>query len=430
MTDPYYQARLREAYWYYPQRIPLYQKATYIYAVAQLASSSCEPNPLHMVLYSCEWKDSSGAVFPFPTPQSKRIEVYYALAGGAKGFSYWWWPAGKPSNGLGDGGLAALALWKEIGLLGNEIKTAAPLLVTSHPVHLTTQASTGVWVRSLAVGTDTIILLAVNDQYLNDEQGTHYTPVANASVTVTLPAWLASPSAFEISASGTGDVTTQVNGNQLQVNLGTLDLTRMIVVTTNAQLRTTIQQRYEQQVQAAVCAFAPEVCTQAIPPSITQQPQPSTACAGTTATFTVVATGPGTLTYQWQKNQVNLTNGGHYAGVTTSTLTITSADNTDAGNYRCVVSNAHGSATSNQASLTVIACNPGCMQNLGFESGFTNGIGNGWTKFVKVGNVTCSDETTESARRLCTPRKSTRPARTTTAAFISSSWPHPASRTP
>ena len=110
---------------------------------------------------------------------------------------------------------------------------------------------------------------------------------------------------------------------------------------------------------------------------------------------TVPTAGPGTLAYQWQKNQVNLANGGRFAGVTTSTLAISSADNTDAGSYRCIVSNAHGSATSDEASLTIIGCNPGCMQNLGFEAGFTNGIGNGWTKFIRVGNVTCAEETTE-----------------------------------
>ena len=85
------------------------------------------------------------------------------------------------------------------------------------------------------------------------------------------------------------------------------------------------------------------------PPTITQQPSPQSVCPGSTATFSVTATGEGTLTYQWQKNQVNLTNGGHYSGVTTATLTISNADSNDAANYRCVVTGGCGTATSNEA---------------------------------------------------------------------------------
>jgi len=399
MCDLYYQARMREAYWTYPNRIPLYQKATYVYASSQVAASACEPNPLHVILYSCQWKDSSGAVFPFPTPQSKRIEVYYAVAAGAKGLAYWWYLAGSPSNGLAAGTPAARALWKEIGVLGAEIKTAAPLLVTSCPAAMTVQGSSGVWVRALLVGTDTILLLAVPDQYLNDEAGTHYAPIDGASLTAALPGWMTSPSAFEITAGGVRDVAAQINGNQLQVNLGTLDLTRMIVLTNNSQLRTTIAQRYEQAVRAGVCTIAPEVCAAGGPPVLTQQPQSNTICAGSAALFTVAAAGTGTLTYQWQKNQANLSNGGSYSGVTTPTLTVAGASTAEAGSYRCVVSNAYGSATSNEAVLTVILCNPLCLQNLGFEGGFTNGAGNGWTKFIKAGsegtNLSFSDETTE-----------------------------------
>ncbi|MGB9626442.1 MAG: immunoglobulin domain-containing protein, partial [Phycisphaerae bacterium] len=128
-------------------------------------------------------------------------------------------------------------------------------------------------------------------------------------------------------------------------------------------------------------------------------PQSGTICAGAAAVFTVAATGSGTLTYQWQKNRVDLSNGGSYSGVTTPTLTVSGASTADAGSYRCVVGNAYGSATSNEAALTVIPCNPLCLQNLGFEGGFTNGAGNGWTKFIKAGsegtNLSFSDETTE-----------------------------------
>ena len=55
-------------------------------------------------------------------------------------------------------------------------------------------------------------------------------------------------------------VNLQTNGDQLQVDLGTLNVTRMIVLTRDAQLRTALQQRYTRQVQPGVCSFAPESC--------------------------------------------------------------------------------------------------------------------------------------------------------------------------
>ncbi len=97
------------------------------------------------------------------------------------------------------------------------------------------------------------------------------------------------------------------------------------------------------------------VYTGASGPTITLQPQPATACTGGSAAFSVSATGSGTLSYQWQKNQANLSNGGHYSGVTNATMSISSADANDAANYRCVVTDSNGSSTSNEAALTVIS---------------------------------------------------------------------------
>ena len=134
-------------------------------------------------------------------------------------------------------------------------------------------------------------------------------------------------------------------------------------------------------------------------PTITQHPATQTICIGAEATLTVVATGSGTLTYQWQKNSANLSDAAPFAGVTTPTLTITGATAGEAGNYRCVVTDTYGSSYSNPAALTVIACVVGCLQNPDFEQGFTSGAGTGWTKFVAFGsegaNLAFSDETTE-----------------------------------
>lgn len=89
------------------------------------------------------------------------------------------------------------------------------------------------------------------------------------------------------------------------------------------------------------------------PPTITQHPAARSICPGTNTTFSVSATGSGTLSYRWQKDNVNLNDVGHYSGVTTPTLTINGADAADVATYRCIVSNSGGSALSNGADLTL-----------------------------------------------------------------------------
>jgi len=363
MIDSYYQKRVMDSYYYeskYATR-PLYEKATVIYATCRAGTTASEPNPFNILLFSCEANPSCCDPWPFAPPETKRTEVYYALAGGAKGIGYWWFKPGGASNGLGDqGDPRARALWKEIGLLGTEIKTVQPFLTRGCPVDLDVQGSTNVWVRAMAVDVDTFLLFVVNDDHWNDEDW-HSNDVTNATVTMNLPTWMQSPTptAFEISPGGLGNVSTQVNGTQLELSLGTLEVTRMIVVTTNPVLRATIQQRYENEVWPGVCNFASEYCVpQNNPPTITQQPSNQEVAEGGSANFAIMAAGTSPLSYQWQKNQVNLNNGGHYSGCTTAVLTISSADSGDEASYRCVVTNPYGSATSNAATLTLEAPGP------------------------------------------------------------------------
>ena len=88
-------------------------------------------------------------------------------------------------------------------------------------------------------------------------------------------------------------------------------------------------------------------------PVITTQPTASTICQGTTASFNVAATGS-TLTYQWQRNGVNVVDGSGISGSTTNALTITSVTTANGGNYTAIVSGACSpSLTSTIAALTV-----------------------------------------------------------------------------
>ncbi len=85
-----------------------------------------------------------------------------------------------------------------------------------------------------------------------------------------------------------------------------------------------------------------------VAPTITTQPANLAVTTGQTATFTVVATGTAALSYQWQKNGVNV--GGATAASYTTPAT-TTADN--GGTFRVVVGNVAGTVTSAAATLTV-----------------------------------------------------------------------------
>ncbi len=84
-----------------------------------------------------------------------------------------------------------------------------------------------------------------------------------------------------------------------------------------------------------------------IPPVITNQPVSTSVLNGGSASFTVVAGGKPTPTYQWLKNTFPVTD------ATNATLTLNPAVPTDAGTYAVVVINSAGTATSTNVTLIV-----------------------------------------------------------------------------
>ena len=126
-------------------------------------------------------------------------------------------------------------------------------------------------------------------------------------------------SAFNDVTSGNNGFYSAGTGYDLCTGLGTLNVT------------------------ALVSALAPS------PPTITSQPQSTSATVGGSFSLSVTATGSGTLAYQWFEN------GAALAGQTSSTFFNGNAQTSDGGSYDVVVSNAAGSVTSSMATVTVSA---------------------------------------------------------------------------
>jgi endonuclease/exonuclease/phosphatase family metal-dependent hydrolase len=88
------------------------------------------------------------------------------------------------------------------------------------------------------------------------------------------------------------------------------------------------------------------------PPSIALDPQSQTVPQGSDVTFTVTADGTPPLAYQWRFNSAVI------AGATASAWTRSNVQPADMGSYSVVVSNAAGTATSSNATLSLIVPPP------------------------------------------------------------------------
>lgn len=92
------------------------------------------------------------------------------------------------------------------------------------------------------------------------------------------------------------------------------------------------------------------VATSAVKPSITKQPDSQTVGEGAPVTFAVGFDGSAPLSFQWLSNNVAV------AGATASSYTIARVPfSANGAKYKCTVTNDAGSATSQEATLTVTA---------------------------------------------------------------------------
>ncbi len=98
--------------------------------------------------------------------------------------------------------------------------------------------------------------------------------------------------------------------------------------------------------------------TIAASPQITSPPTDASASSGQAINLYVTAVGSQPLTYQWQANGANLSNGttswnSFIQGATTSNLNIINTSTNDTGLYRVIISNNFGSVTSSIVNVTV-----------------------------------------------------------------------------
>jgi hypothetical protein len=98
--------------------------------------------------------------------------------------------------------------------------------------------------------------------------------------------------------------------------------------------------------------------------SISGQPQSVGTYAGNTVNLTATGiNGTSPFTYQWQRNGLNLTDGGNISGSQTASLTISNSTTLNSGTYKLLVTNPVGTTPSSNATVTVVSPVPGSYES-------------------------------------------------------------------
>ncbi len=155
---------------------------------------------------------------------------------------------------------------------------------------------------------------------------------------------------FSVAVSGTSPFTYQWKKNGTSINAATsASYTTPVAALSDSGSTFSVTVR---NAVGSVTSNAATLTVGAAPvaPTITSQPVNTTVSVASTATFSVGASGTAPLSYQWKKNGSNI------VGATSTSYTTPSTALADNGGvFAVIVTNAAGSATSNNATLTVSA---------------------------------------------------------------------------
>lgn len=209
---------------------------------------------------------------------------------------------------------------------GQVTLTAAPGLTYSWSTSATTQAITVSQTGSYSV------------TVTNGNNCSAVSPVTNVTVNPTPVATITASGPTSFCQGGSVNLTASASATYLWSNGLT---SRTIPVTTSGSYIVTVTSSSQ-----CTAASAPTVVTVDSPTVINTQPASQVSCINGAVVFTVAAGGD-SLTYQWQKNGVNI------SGQTGASYSIPTASYSDTGNYRVVVKGACGTDTSHTASLAV-----------------------------------------------------------------------------
>ncbi len=188
---------------------------------AGLGKLACEPRPLMTIQEAF----ARGPGAPFISPEQVRLGVYYQVAEGVKGISYY------SKNQY----TKYPALEKEIGRINRELQAIKSYLKIGEPfVGLASVSRSEVVAKTVVAADKGLVVILINTGYRtairDGKRETTFTPQENFTVEVEVPGWLEIKQAVEIGPE-TRPVQLQKKNGKIIISVDRINLTKIFLLT-------------------------------------------------------------------------------------------------------------------------------------------------------------------------------------------------------
>jgi len=230
---------------YYPRHSDSYNwnPLVGLYSVAKRSRAGGMPQPAITILQASHIQ---GVRYPYP--EEERIMAYAILAAGMNGICYYWY------NCNANLGVQYNApLWEEIGKINREFKLLADYVGVCFPVSLASVKPAGVWVRTIAAGSDILVAVVMNGNFSYSENTLEglfsYTPLTSAQVQLSLPGGFDVNTVVAVEPNGPNALPYTLLDGVLTFEAGPLELGKLVVISRDAGTVSALLSRWQMLVE-------------------------------------------------------------------------------------------------------------------------------------------------------------------------------------
>ncbi len=196
---------------------------TFVRDVVRTARSGCAPRPL-VFTFQSGWEEAKDRGWNRPPfADEMRRMMLYAVGSGARGLVSYIHCSEKVGTWIGHGTNEFPDLWYEQGRTFRALGLIADLLRVAHPLRIDADRPDKLWVATLLVGPDAMIVVVVNECYTSAARVFEQTLAKDVHLVVPRPSWLTPKQCVRVDDGQMHPIAMKTSGDEIELTIDRID---------------------------------------------------------------------------------------------------------------------------------------------------------------------------------------------------------------